>query len=83
MPAKAGDTGSNSWVGKIPCRRKWLPTALFLPGKLQGQRSLAGYHPWGHKRVQHNLATKKQQNNTLLRFQQVGAEIYFSSSHSR
>ena len=83
MPAKAGDTGSNSWVGKIPCRRKWLPTAVFLPGKLQRQRSLAGYRPWGHKRVQHNLATKKQQNNTLLRFQQVGAEIHFSSSHSR
>ena len=61
MPAKAGDTGLNSWVGKMPYRRKWLPTALFLPGKLQGQRSLAGYGPRGHKRVQHNLATKRQQ----------------------
>ena len=36
-------------VGKIPWRRKWLPTAVFLPGKSYGQRSLAGYSLWGHK----------------------------------
>ena len=29
-----------SLVGKIPCRRKWLPTPLFLPGEFHGQRSL-------------------------------------------
>ena len=34
---------------KIPWRRKWWPTPLFLPGKSQGQRSLEGYGPWGHK----------------------------------
>ena len=38
-----------SWAGKIPWRRKWQPTPVFLPGKSQGQRSLAGYSPWGHK----------------------------------
>ena len=37
------------WARKIPWRRKWLPTPLFLPGKSHGQRSLAGYSPWGHK----------------------------------
>ena len=26
-----------------------LPTAVLLPGKCHGQRSLAGYSPWGHK----------------------------------
>ena len=26
------------WVGKIPWRRKWQPTPIFLPGKSQGQR---------------------------------------------
>ena len=31
------------WVGKIPWRRKWQPTPVFLPGKLHGQRSLTGY----------------------------------------
>ena len=29
--------------------RKWQPTPVFLPGKFHGQRSLAGYSPWGRK----------------------------------
>ena len=37
------------WVGKIPWRREWLPTPVFLPGKFPGQRSLVGYSPWGNK----------------------------------
>ena len=35
--------GFNPWVGKIPWRRKWQPTPVFLPGKSHGQRSLAGF----------------------------------------
>ena len=34
------------WVGKIPWRRKWQPTPVFLSGKFHGQRSLEGYSPW-------------------------------------
>ena len=34
------------WVGKIPWRRKWQPTPVFLPGKSHGERNLAGYSPW-------------------------------------
>ena len=41
----------DSWVGKIPWRRKWQPTPVLLPEKSQGERSLVGYDPWGHKRV--------------------------------
>ena len=37
----------NPWTGKIPWRRKWQPTSVFFPGKSHGQRSLAGYGPWG------------------------------------
>ena len=37
--------GFNSWVGKIPWRRKWQPTPVFLPGESHGQRSLVGYSP--------------------------------------
>ena len=37
------------WVGKIPWRRKLQPTQVLLPGKSNGQRSLAGYSPWGCK----------------------------------
>ena len=41
--------GFDSWVGKIPWRRKWQPIPVFLVGKSHGERSLAGYRPWGHK----------------------------------
>ena len=44
MPA-VQETGFSSWVGKIPWRRKWQPTPVFLPGESHGQRSLAGYSP--------------------------------------
>ena len=44
---KAGDMGS--WVSKILWRREWLSTPVFLPGESNGQRSLAGYSPWGCK----------------------------------
>ena len=40
--------GFNPWVGKIPWRRKWQPTPIFLPGKSHGQRNLVGYSPWDH-----------------------------------
>ena len=36
------------WVRKLPWRRALHPTAVFLPGESHGQRSLAGYSPWGH-----------------------------------
>ena len=39
--------GFHPWVGKIPWRRAWQPTPVFLPGESHGQRSLAGYSPWG------------------------------------
>ena len=48
----AGHVGNGSfhpWVGKIPWRRKWQPTPIFLPEKSHGQRSLVGYSPWGRK----------------------------------
>lgn len=41
--------GFSLWVRKIPWRRKWQPTPIFLPGKSHGQRSLAGYSAWGRK----------------------------------
>ena len=41
--------GFDPWVRKIPWSRKWQPIPIFLPGKFHGQRSLAGYSPWGHK----------------------------------
>ena len=31
------------WFGKVPLRREWQPTPVFLPGKAHGRRSLVGY----------------------------------------
>ena len=62
------------WVRKIPSRRKWQPTPLFLPGKSHGQRSLVGYSPWG-RRVRHDWGAEhthihNQDNTVFLRFQE-------------
>ena len=51
-PAHAGDIKDVSWIPelrKIPCRRAWQRTTVFLPGESHGQRSLVGYGPHIHK----------------------------------
>ena len=58
--------GLDPWVRKVPWRRKWQPTPVFLPGKSHGQRSLAGYRSWGCKRVGHDLARKRQPTPVFL-----------------
>ena len=45
---KASACNAGDWVGKIPRRRKWQPTPVFLLGESQGRRTLVGYSPWGH-----------------------------------
>ena len=45
-------------VEKIPWRRKWQPTPVFLPGKSHGQRSLAGYSPCGCNKLDTTKATE-------------------------
>ena len=59
LPASARDTGSILGSGRSLGEGKRQPTPVFLPGKSHGQRSLAGYSPWGH-----DLATKQQQLHT-------------------
>ena len=41
--------GFNPWVGKIPWRREWLLTPVFLLREFREQRNLVGYRPWGRK----------------------------------
>ena len=52
-PANAGDIEpqARSLSQEDPWRRKWQPAPVFLPGESHGQRSLAGYGPWGHKEL--------------------------------
>ena len=44
-------SGFNPWVKKIPWRRKWQPTPVFLPGEFHRQRSLVGYSPCTDKEL--------------------------------
>ena len=48
------------WVRKIPWRRKWQPTPVFLPEKSHGQRNVVGYSPWSCKESD----TTEQLNNS-------------------
>ena len=56
------ETWFDPWVRKIPWRRTWHPTAIFLPGESRGQRSLAGYSPWDRK----ELDTTERLNNSCV-----------------
>ena len=44
-------------IGKIPWRRAWQPTPIFLPEESHGQRSLSSYTPWGCKESDMTEAT--------------------------
>ena len=46
------------WVRNISWRRAWQPTPVFLLAKSHGQRSMAGYGPWGHKESETIEATE-------------------------
>ena len=58
--------GFSPLVGKIPWRRKWQPTPVFLPGKSHGQRKLVDYSPWGRERSGHDVVTKHQQQSVFF-----------------
>ena len=49
--------GFDCWVGKIPRRRAWQPTPVFLRGESCGQSSLAGYTPYSHQESDTTEAT--------------------------
>ena len=54
------DPWSKEMVEKIPCRRKWQPSPVFLLRESHGQRSLVDHSPWSCRGMRHNLATKQQ-----------------------
>ena len=49
--------------GKIPWRRAWQPTSASVTGESEGQRSLMGYSPLGHKQAD---MTKVTAHTTFL-----------------
>ena len=79
-------------MGKIPGRRKWQPTPVFLSGKLHGQWSLAGYSPWGHKEttvtdhkctsLTNYVSHLTKQSAKLVMFRKVKAHLYAAPAPS-
>ena len=59
LPVNEGDTGLFPGLGRSPGEGNGNP---LHPGKSHGQRSLAGYSPWGHNKLD---MTKKQQAQSL------------------
>ena len=55
--------GFDPWVGKIPWRRAWQPTPVFLPGESHRQGSFSGYSPWGRKESD---TTERLNNNNHI-----------------
>ena len=77
--------GFYPWVGKILWRRKWQPTPVFLPGESHGQRSLAGYSPWGRKKSDTtervHFTSLHCHITCLLRNLYAGQEATFRTGH--
>ena len=75
LPTKAGDTRDSlslcrlePWVRKIPWRRKWQPTPVFLPGKSHGK---GGYGLQGHKELDTAEGTKHTGKCKYVRLQKT------------
>ena len=86
----AAQTQVRSLGQKIPWRRKWQPTPVFLPGKSHGQGSLAGYSPRGRKgwdttelgvagRLSGTVSPFRAEQGTSLALQSKGLSRVFSS----
>ena len=65
---QCGRRGFDPWIRKMPWRRKWQPTPVFLPGKSHGQRSLVGYSPPGCKKLD---TTEWLNSNITIRLQNI------------
>ena len=57
LPAR-GRPGFNPWVGKVPWRRVWQPTPVFLPGESSWTEEPGRPESMGLKRVRHDWATQ-------------------------
>ena len=77
--------GFDPWLGRIPWRRKWQPTPVFLPGESHGRRSRVGYSPQGRKELDtterlHFHFTFLYVRQTLTRYCGIEAWTKYSES---
>ena len=81
LPAMQETQVRDPWVQKIPWRRTWQPTPVFLPGEFHGQWSLAGYSPRGHTEsdvteVTRHTSPATPQTPQVLSFLQVATTCH-------
>ena len=84
-PTNAGDLCLIPGLGRSPGEGNGNPLQYSCLENSVDRRNLAGYSPWGHNRVQHNLVTKPQSGITtisffsLLFFSEVATELFRNS----
>ena len=66
LPVNVGDMGLIPGLGRHPGEANDNPLYCSFACKIPWTKESGGYHPWGHKRVEHDLATKNNNNNNLL-----------------
>ena len=81
LVCNAGDLGLIPALGRFPWRRERLPTPVSLPGESHGQRSLAGYSPWGCYMASH-LSDQFSGKLVFTGFLVLESGSYFSQSSS-
>ena len=65
-----------TWVRKIPWRRAWQPTPVFLPGESPWTEEPGGLQFTGLQRVRQDWATKHS-TCMLISFSKGGTSVYF------
>ena len=73
--------GFNPQVWKIPFRRAWKPTSVFLIGEAHGQRSLAGYGPQGRKELEVTEVTQHTNRITLPHITATEGSLFYLPPH--
>ena len=67
--------GFGPWIRKIPWRKKWQRTPVFLPGESHGQWSLVGYSPWGFKELDMAVHAHMGMWRKMGEFHGLGLEV--------
>ena len=73
-PPTMQETWVWSLVGKISWKRAWQSTSVLSPGESHGERSLAGYSPWGHKELDMIEAAE----HAHIRYMNIAQLVYTS-----
>ena len=72
---QCGTSGLDPWVGKIPWRRAWQPTPVFLPGESSWTEKPSGLQSVGSQRVRHDWAIKHT-HKTPQDWTQIQVRLY-------